>query len=257
MAQAKDRPTALVTGGTGGIGKAICLELARRGSVVAFTYHRNRDGAMRLCDELRALNGDEAPVCGSVELRDEEQVAAFLGRITGEKGPVTQCVYASGPDLPLDPVAKVSAEVWSQIIDVDVKGAFNIFSACLPDMRKHGKGALLAVTTAALMHLPRNDVLSAAPKAAIEVLIRAIAKEEGRAGIRANCVAPGWIHGGMGARLIDTTLPPEFVEKMRKSIPLQRLGDVADVARAAAFLLSDDAAFITGHTIPLDGGAHI
>ena len=95
------------------------------------------------------------------------------------------------------------------------------------------------------------------PKAAIEMLIRGVAKEEGRYGIRANCVGPGWVNAGLGKAVLDNEFPPEHVERIKKSIPLRKFGEPEDLAEAVVFLLSSRAKFITGQSLAVDGGGQL
>lgn len=251
---AANRKTALVSGGTGSIGRAICLKLAREGYDLAFTYHRNRDGAQALAALIEELG--RKVVYSSVALDAMEEVRRFVDSAVDSLGQIGAVVYASGPDLQMKSIADMDAADWSHVVDVDVKGAFHLVSCCLPHLRAHGTAAVVAVLAAAIKRLPRNDLMSAGPKAAIEMLIKSLAKEEGRHGIRANCVAPGWINGGIGARFLENSTP-EFIAKTRRTVPLQRFGEPNDVADLVAFLLSEQAGYISGQTIAVDGGMQI
>jgi len=110
------------------------------------------------------------------------------------------------------------------------------------------------LSTCALKRPPKADVLSAAPKAAIDMLIKTIAKEEGRNGVRANTVGLGFIAAGLAAHHMEHTWSPEMVEGIKKETPLRRFGSGEDIAKAVAFLCSDDASFITGQALDVDGG---
>lgn len=247
---------AIVAGGTGGIGRAVCLTLAREGFDIGFTYRNNRDGARTLSEQIIAMGREVESA--SVALEDADAVAEFVARVVEKFGSINSAIYAVGPDLKLKPIADITAKEWSDVIDVDVKGSFNLFSSALPHLRKAGDGTVVAVVTAAVERVPSLDILSAAPKAAVEMLVRGIAKEEGRRGIRANCVGPGWIAGeGMGARLMETSLTQDYIDKTRKFIPLRKFGAPEDIANAVAFLISDKARYITGQTIAVDGGMQI
>jgi NAD(P)-dependent dehydrogenase (short-subunit alcohol dehydrogenase family) len=246
---------ALVAGGTGGIGRAICLALAADGFDIAFTYRNNSEGAKSLAAEIAAMG--RSTVSASLALEDADAVAEFVAKAAQQFGGINSAIYAVGPDLKLKSIADLTAKDWSDVIDVDVKGSFHVFSSALPHLRKT-RGTVVAIVTSAVERVPSSDILSAAPKAAVEMLVRGIAKEEGRRGIRANCVGPGWIGGGgMGARLMETTLTKEYLEKTLKFIPLHKFGEPEDIANAVAFLVSDKAKYITGQTIAVDGGMQI
>jgi NAD(P)-dependent dehydrogenase (short-subunit alcohol dehydrogenase family) len=151
-------------------------------------------------------------------------------------------------------VSKLTPKVWADVFAMDVNGCFNLFSAALQTFRRQGGGCVLALSTCALHRPPKADVLSAAPKAAIDMLVKTIAKEEGRNGIRANTVELGFIAAGLAARHMEHTWTPELVEGIKKETPLRRFGSAEDIAKAVAFLCSDEAAFITGQALAVDGG---
>jgi NAD(P)-dependent dehydrogenase (short-subunit alcohol dehydrogenase family) len=169
-------------------------------------------------------------------------------------GGLRNVVYAAGPAFDMAYVSKITPEVWAQVFAVDVNGCFNLVNASLQLFKRQGGGTLLALSTCALHRPPKADVLSAAPKAAIDMLIKTIAKEEGRNGIRANTVELGFIDAGLAARHMEHTWTPEVVEGIKKETPLRRFGSAVDVAKAAAFLCSDEASFITGQSLAVDGG---
>jgi 3-oxoacyl-[acyl-carrier protein] reductase len=140
------------------------------------------------------------------------------------------------------------------VIDTDVEGFFSVAKTAIPVFRNQRDGALIAITTAATRHYPTRDALSAVPKAAIEQLVVAIAKEEGRFGIRANCVAPGMIDAGLGARMLTRDFEPSVSDAFMRSIPLRRFGTCADISSVVTFLASSGARYVSGQIIGVDGG---
>jgi NAD(P)-dependent dehydrogenase (short-subunit alcohol dehydrogenase family) len=235
---------ALVTGGTGGIGSAIVRMLVERGSTVAFTYLHDAQGAA----VLEAASGGAAGY--QLDLSNPVGIRAVLSEI----GAVHTLVYASGPHVPMVHLSTVSPERFREQLEVDAAGFFSLVQQALPLLRKTG-GSLVAVTTAANRRFPVRDGLSAAPKAAIEALVRGLAVEEGRFGVRANSVGPGMLTDGMAARLIDSgALDDEALQITRGNIPLRRFGTALDIAEAVCFLASERAAFITGQALDVDGG---
>jgi NAD(P)-dependent dehydrogenase (short-subunit alcohol dehydrogenase family) len=245
---------AIVVGGSGGIGREVALALAAAGSNVALTYGRKLALAEDVATHIRSL-GREASVT-QLAIEDATQVTSFVGDAVARFGSIHSVVYASGPPLHMQFISEITPTDWARVMQVDINGCFNLVHATLPYVRR-AKGSYVAVITAAVERVPSRDIQSAAPKAAIEMLMRGVAKEEGRAGVRANCVGPGWIAAGLGQHVMDTELTPAKVQAIVQAIPLKRIGEARDVADAVLFLLSSRARFITGQTIAVDGGMQI
>lgn len=244
---------AIVAGGSGGIGSAICLGLAREGSDVLLTYNSNRAAAEQIAEEIRAM-GRRADIV-QLRLDDPEAVAAFVNQGAQQFGRIHSVVYAAGPALHMSLISQLSPQAWSNVISSDVNGCFNLVHAVLPHLK--GGGSLVAVITSAVERVPVRDICSAAPKAAIEMLMRGVAKEEGRHGIRANCVGPGWVDAGLGRQVMDEELNAEQIDAIRRSIPLRRIGRAEEIANAVVFLLSSKASFISGQSLAVDGGMQV
>jgi NAD(P)-dependent dehydrogenase (short-subunit alcohol dehydrogenase family) len=151
-------------------------------------------------------------------------------------------------------LSRVTPERFAEQVAQDVLAAFNVVHAALPALRA-SRGNLVAVTTAATRRFPVRDGLSAVPKGAVEALVRGIAAEEGRFGVRANCVGPGMLTDGMATRLMASgDLDEHALAATRANIPLRTFGTAADVAEAVCFLASDRARFISGQKLDVDGG---
>ncbi|MCY4135075.1 MAG: SDR family oxidoreductase [bacterium] len=242
---------ALVTGGSGGIGAAISVMLAQRGSPVAFTYRSNAEAAEEVADEVRSAGVDVH--IGNPALEDADAMREFAEEAAERLGGLHTVVSAAGPHVPQMYISQTDPDLFANQIEADVIGAFNLTVAALPRLRPSG-GSIVYVTTAATTVFPKRDALSSIPKGAVESLMRAVAVEEGRFGIRANCVGPGMLEDGMAARLIaDGDLNDRALEVARTNIPLGRFGKAVDIAEAACFLASDAANYISGQKLDIDG----
>ncbi len=241
---------AVVFGGTGGIGRAICMALARRGADVALTYRSNETAARETVAAVQAL-GRKAEAL-QVELSQSQSIVRALQDQQSAHGCIHTVVFAAGADITMTYVADIDPAEWQHTLDADLGGFFHTLRAAIPLMRAQG-GSIIAVTSAGLDRHPPKDILSVVPKAGIEALVRGVAREEGRHNIRANAVAPGVIDGGLFDRL-RTQLDSGFVEAMRRNTALRRFGTVDEVAGLVAFLATREAAYITGQHICVDGG---
>lgn len=246
---------AIVVGGSGGIGAAICQDLARAGSDLALTYNTNADKAASVAASIEA-EGRRA-LTAKVDLRDAEAVRAFVDDVVVRFGSIHSVVYAAGPALKMAYIADISPEVWARTLGTDIEGCFNLVSVTLPHLRARGGGAYVAVVTGAVDRPPPRDIMSAAPKAAIQALMRGLAKEEGRNGIRANCVGPGWIDTGLGSLVMAQQDQADYIARFTRAIPLKRIGQAEEVASVTTFLLSEAARYVTGVTIPAAGGLQL
>ena len=237
---------ALVTGASGGIGRAISIALARDGYAIAVHCHQNEHRAAAVREEIRAMGGAaEVFVC---DITDADAVDYMVNEICRTMGCVTVLVNNAGiaqQKLFTD----LSVDEWQRMMAVHVDGAFYTCRAVLPDMiRAHG-GSIVNISSMWGQTGGSCEVHYSTAKAALIGLTKALAKEVGPAGIRVNCVAPGVIRTEMLAELSRETL-----NDLEEETPLCRLGTPDDVASAVVYLVSDGAAFITGQVLAPNGG---
>jgi 3-oxoacyl-[acyl-carrier protein] reductase len=243
---------ALVVGGSGGIGRTVVRLLAQRGSDVAFTWRNGEGPAQRLADEVGAYGARVST--HQLDATDPDASARVLGEVVERHGGLHTLVHAAGPHVPMTHLSNVEPAAMVEQLGQDTGTFFNVVRPALPALRQ-SEGSVVAVTTAATSRFPVRDALSSAPKAAIEALVRALAVEEGRYGVRANCVGPGMLTDGMAERLIESgELDERALDVARTNIPLHRFGIAHDIAEAVCFLASYRAGFISGQKLDVDGG---
>ncbi|HET6849446.1 MAG TPA: 3-oxoacyl-[acyl-carrier-protein] reductase [Gaiellales bacterium] len=244
-----DERIALVTGGSRGIGAAICAELGAGGATVVVNYVRDEGAATAVCDRVRADGGRAEAVQGDVSTA--EGAAALVSRVESEVGPIDILVNNAGITRD-DLIMRLSEEDWHTVIDTNLGGAFFTCRALSRPMLKRRSGAIVNISSIVGVHGNAGQTNYAASKAGLIGLTKSLAKELGGRGIRVNAIAPGYI-----ATELTDALPEEARSAILGSTPLGRLGEPADVARAVRFLVSDAAAFITGDVLAVDGGLGI
>lgn len=241
---------ALVVGGSGGMGGVICTALAKQGCDVALTYRRNKARAEAVADEIRAL-GRKTSI-HAVDIADEAAVGRMVAEITQTQR-IHTIIIASGSDIDQRRIGELTPEQWRQVIEADSNGFFHVVHHTLPHLRAHGGGSYVHLSTCGLTRWPDGDALSVAPKACNDALLRGIAREEGRHGIRANAVAVGVIESGIFLRLREQG---HFDERWHKAVMrnlcLKRYGQPEEVAEAVLFLAR--ANYVTGQTLAVSGG---
>ena len=238
--------TAIVTGGTRGIGKAIVLELAKSGCNVAFNYSKSDDLANELVKEIEAL-GVKA-VAKKADVSDFESAKEMIKEVKDEFGQIDYLVNNAG--ITRDKLlAMMKEDDWDDVININLKSVYNFSKAVIMTMIKQKKGKILNITSVSGIAGVAGQTNYSASKAGMIGFTKALAKEVGKAKINVNAIACGFIETDM-----TSELPEEYKQKMTDMTALKRFGTTDDVAKVAKFLLSDDANYVTGQVLSLDGG---
>ena len=238
--------TAIVTGGTRGIGKAIVLELAKGGCNVAFNYSKSDDLANELVKEIEAL-GVKA-MAKKADVSDFESAKEMVKEVKDEFGQIDYLVNNAG--ITRDKLlAMMKEEDWDDVININLKSVYNFSKAVIMTMIKQKRGNILNITSVSGIAGVAGQTNYSASKAGMIGFTKALAKEVGKAKINVNAIACGFIETDM-----TSELPEEYKKKMTDMTALKRFGTTDDVAKVAKFLLSDDASYITGQVLSLDGG---
>ena len=244
----------VVAGGSGGLGRDIVRKFASVGSNVAFSYLRREQAAQDLEREVQAM-GVQA-FSARVDLTNVASIEAWMAQAEQRFGRVHTVVYASGPLVTIGPIAELDPAVWAAAVNTDVNGFFNLCHVGIPRLRR-SKGSIVALSTAGIRRYPSLDITSAGPKAAVEMLVNGITREEGRNGIRANVVAVGQIAAGQGTGHLHNPRFQRLADKVVQATPLRRMGQGSEIADAVLFFASSMASFVSGESICVDGGGHV
>ena len=244
----------LIVGGSGGIGSLCAKQFADEGAKVVITYFKNEKAAN---DVASGINSNVEVY--QLDNKDSVSVQSAMDDIAKKYGGINTIVNAAGFDIPQKFITDIDIDLWKSVMDADINGFFNLIKSGLPYLRE-SKGSIVFISSAGLFKYPPGDVLSVAPKATIEHVLKGIAKEEGSNGVRANSIALGIIETGIFHRLREennTFFDDAWHEAVMNTLALKRFGHPEEVANTAVFLASSKAGYITGHCIPVDGGYHI
>jgi 3-oxoacyl-[acyl-carrier protein] reductase len=241
-----EKRTALVTGGSRGIGRAISLELAANGANVVVNYRRDRAAAERTAADV-AAHGVEADVL-EADVSDDAQATRLVELAQRRFGALDILVCNAGMVL-TNLAALQSAADWRRMLDINLLGAVACIRTVLPAMLTSRRGSIVCVSSLAAERGSAGLSSYAAAKGAVNALVRSLAVELGAKGIRVNAVAPGLIETDL---LAD--LPQRGGKRHTDHIPMVRMGRAEEVAAAVRFLASDDASYITGQILAVDGG---
>ena len=237
---------ALVTGASRGIGRAIALELAKAGADVAINFAGNQAAAQEVADAICALGRKAILVQGDVA--NTEVALEIVNRVVAEFGKIDILVNNAG--ITRDGLLmRMKESDWDAVLTTNLKGVFNCTKAAIKPMMKQRAGKIVNIASVVGIMGNAGQANYAAAKAGCLGFTKSVAKEVASRGINVNAVAPGFIVTDM-----TKVLPEKTKEDMAKNIPLQRAGTPKDVANAVLFLVSEEAAYITGQTINVDGG---
>jgi 3-oxoacyl-[acyl-carrier protein] reductase len=242
--------TALVTGASGGIGRATALLLAARGARVGVHYYSKQDAAESVVKEITANGGQAAAF--KADVRAASQVSKLIASVEQTLGPIDLLINNAGDLIERLPLLKMTEARWHEVIDLNLTSVFLCMQTIAPSMIARKRGVIVNMSSLAAHNGggPGAFAYSAA-KAGVIALTKATAKELAPHGIRVNCVAPGLI-GDTAFHARFT--PPEAFDAATRTIPLGRAGTPEDVAGVIAFLCSEDSAFLAGETIEINGG---
>lgn len=238
--------TALVTGATRGIGRAIALRFAAEGADVAFTYRSQHEAAQSLIEELHAL-GVKAKAYAS-DAASFEDAHKVVEDAKSEFGRIDILVNNAGVTKD-GLMMRMDEAQWDTVIGNNLKSAFNFIHACTPVMARQRGGSIICMSSVVGLAGNAGQCNYAASKAGLVGLTKSIAKEMGSRGIRANCIAPGFITTDMTSAVSE-----DMRKEWEKQIPLRRSGTPEDVANVAIFLASDLSSYVTGQVINCCGG---
>lgn len=237
---------ALVTGGSRGIGRAVCLELARRGANVAVNYSGSEAAAQETAEGCAGLGAESFVI--KADVSDFAQCVEMVRAVIGRFGRIDILVCNAGITKD-NLMIRMSEEDFDAVVDTNLKGAFLCMKAAYRQMMKQRYGRIIAVSSIVGLRGNAGQANYAASKAGVIGLSKSMAKELAARGVTVNVVAPGFIDTEMTANL-----PPREREAMIGTIPMDRLGAPGDVAKAVAFFSGDDSAYVTGQVLCVDGG---
>jgi 3-oxoacyl-[acyl-carrier protein] reductase len=244
--KALEHKRALVTGGSRGLGRALCARLALEGADVAFNYSSDNEGASETALQIEQHGARSLHFQASV--LDSAALALMVKQIEQNWGGIDILINNAGISQPL-PIALMEEADWDSVMDVNIKGQFLTSRAVLKGMIRRRNGVILNIGSLAGVRLIEAPIHYSASKAAVKGFTEALSKEVARYNIRVNCLAPGLLEEG-----VAQNLPEHRLKEYLKHVSLHRKGTLEEVAKFAAFLVSDRNTYMNGATVIIDGG---
>ncbi len=247
----------IITGAGSGIGRETAILFVKHGARVVVTDIDEKAGKETVDDILKELEQYrhlKHPDCtgdayfAKLDISNREQLQQVVQDVLNRYGKIDVLINNAGI-IKDDLITKMTEEEWDKVIDIDLKGPFNCIQAVVNDMIKHGNGEIINVSSIVGIYGNVGQVNYASAKAGLIGMTKTLAKELGKKGVRVNAIVPGFIRTPMTSKV-----PDKILEMMKEKTPLKRLGEPKDVAYALLFLASDEANFINGAIVPVDGG---
>jgi 3-oxoacyl-[acyl-carrier protein] reductase len=237
---------ALIAGASGGIGASVARRLAANGAIIHLGYHRHPSVAEAIVLDISNSGGQASSV--SLDLCNKDQIESVCSEIHARSGRLdilVNCVAINRET----PALAMDDDIWSEVLEINLNGAFRLARTAAHYMMLGRWGRIIHVSSIAAVHGGRGQINYATAKAGLEAMTRVLALELGRKGVLVNCVAPGVIETEMSERVRH-----QYGEDILKSISIKRFGKPEEIASMIAFLASEEASYINGHTIRVDGG---
>jgi len=246
-----DKPVVVITGALSGIGRATAVEFAKKGATVVVSGRRDEAGKA-LVEELRSL-GSEAEFINA-DVRDDEEVRALIDRAVEQFGHLDVAVNNAATEGPVGPITDQTPESYAATFDTNVLGVILSMKHEVRVMQERGRGSIINISSTYGHEGAAGAAVYVASKHAVEGITKSVALEVVQSGLRVNAVAPGATDTDMLTRFTGT---PENKAALVGGVPMDRLGRSEEIAHGIVFLGSDEASFITGHVLNIDGGLTI
>ncbi len=244
--------TVAIFGSSGGLGSGIAETLASHYRLI-LGYHNNLASVDTLRKKILSVGGSAEAII--VDVRDPESVAEFLDQATGTSSQLRGVVNAVGPAIPLRPLTEVTPAEFEDIMASDVFGSFNVLTESARRLTSNEGGVIVQLLTTAVLRTLENDGMSGIPKTAVMGIVRQLAREVAKDNVRVNAIAPGVIDAGIvHSSFTADTEAQAVIELCLERTPMPRLGKPSEISSLVQYLLGDEAGYINGQIIGVDGG---